>query len=89
MSEKPSLELCKSLIMLRDYNISGKINLIDVPALLQTLHYWRVYLYYYCSWIRILTDEIDFISMKLYILTIISISYSITQTNLDDHFLFY
>jgi len=42
LSEKPSLELCKSLIMLRDYNISGKINLIDVPALLQTLHYWRV-----------------------------------------------
>ena len=89
MSEKPSLELCKSLIMLRDYNISGKINLIDVPALLQTLHYWRVYFYYYRSWIRILTDEIDFISMKWYILTIISINYSITQTNLDDHFLFY
>ncbi len=38
----PSLELCKSLIMLRDFNISGKINLIDVPALLQTLHFWRV-----------------------------------------------
>lgn len=42
-SEKPpSLELCKSLIMLRDYNISGKINLVDVPALLHTLHFWRV-----------------------------------------------
>ncbi|XP_057379033.1 calpain-9-like isoform X1 [Daphnia carinata] len=42
-SEKPpSLELCKSLIMLRDFNISGKINLIDVPALLHTLHFWRV-----------------------------------------------
>jgi len=42
MAEKPSLELCKSLIMLRDYNISGKINLIDVPALMHTLHFWRV-----------------------------------------------
>lgn len=42
-SEKPpSLELCKSLIMLRDFNISGKINLVDVPALLHTLHFWRV-----------------------------------------------
>ena len=42
-SEKiPSLELCKSLIMLRDFNISGKINLIDVPALIHTLHFWRV-----------------------------------------------
>jgi hypothetical protein len=28
--------------MLRDFNISGKINLIDVPALLHTLHFWRV-----------------------------------------------
>ena len=42
MAEKPSLELCKSLIMLRDYNISGKINLFDVPALMHTLHFWRV-----------------------------------------------
>ena len=42
LAEKPSLELCKSLIMLRDYNISGKINLIDVPALMHTLHFWRV-----------------------------------------------
>jgi len=42
LAEKPSLELCKSLIMLRDYNISGKINLIDVPALMHTLHFWRI-----------------------------------------------
>ncbi|CAG2060478.1 unnamed protein product, partial [Timema podura] len=33
LSDKPSLELCKSLIMLRDYNISGRINLMDIPVL--------------------------------------------------------
>ncbi|XP_050504274.1 calpain-3-like isoform X3 [Diabrotica virgifera virgifera] len=42
LSEKPSLELCKSLIMLRDFNISGKINLADLPTLLQVLQYWRL-----------------------------------------------
>ena len=42
LSEKPSLELCKSLIMLRDFNISGRINLLEIPVLLQTLFYWRV-----------------------------------------------
>ncbi|CAG0918939.1 unnamed protein product [Notodromas monacha] len=39
--EKPNLELCKSLIMLRDYNISGRVMLKDIPPLLQTLQYWR------------------------------------------------
>ena len=41
-SDKPSLELCKSLIMLRDYSISGRISLFEIPALLLTLHSWRV-----------------------------------------------
>ena len=40
--EKPSLELCKSLVMLRDYNISGRINLMEIPVLLHMLHFWRV-----------------------------------------------
>lgn len=42
LCEKPSLELCKSLIMLKDYNISGRINLIDIPALIHMLQFWRV-----------------------------------------------
>ncbi|XP_060523327.1 calpain-9-like isoform X2 [Cylas formicarius] len=42
LSEKPSLELCKSLIMLRDYNISGRINLIDIPSMMHMLHFWRL-----------------------------------------------
>lgn len=42
LSEKPSLELCKSLIMLRDYNISGRINLLDIPALMHMLQLWRI-----------------------------------------------
>ncbi|XP_037084244.1 LOW QUALITY PROTEIN: calpain-1 catalytic subunit-like [Pollicipes pollicipes] len=41
-SDKPSLELCKSLIMLRDYSISGRISLFEIPAILLTLHYWRL-----------------------------------------------
>lgn len=40
--EKPSLELCKSLVMLRDYNISGRVNLMEIPLLLHLLHFWRV-----------------------------------------------
>ena len=40
--EKPSLELCKSLVMLRDYNISGRLNLMEIPVLLHMLHFWRV-----------------------------------------------
>ncbi|XP_046405964.1 calpain-1 catalytic subunit-like isoform X2 [Ischnura elegans] len=40
--EKPSYELCKSLIMLRDYNISGRINLLDITVLMQMLHFWRI-----------------------------------------------
>jgi hypothetical protein len=39
--EKPTLELCKSLVMLRDYNISGRINLMEIPVLLHMLHFWR------------------------------------------------
>ncbi|XP_056640936.1 calpain-9-like isoform X2 [Diorhabda sublineata] len=42
LSEKPSLELCKSLIMLRDFNISGKISLMDIPVLMHMLQYWRL-----------------------------------------------
>lgn len=42
LSEKPSLELCKSLIMLRDFNISGKINIMDIPMLMSMLQFWRV-----------------------------------------------
>ena len=40
--EKPSLELCKSLVMLRDYNISGRVNLMEIPLLLHLLQFWRV-----------------------------------------------
>ena len=40
--ERPSLELCKSLVMLRDYNISGRVNLMEIPLLLHLLHFWRV-----------------------------------------------
>ncbi|EEB14001.1 Calpain A, putative [Pediculus humanus corporis] len=42
LTEKPSLELCKSLIMLRDYNISGKINVSDIPILIHILQFWRM-----------------------------------------------
>ncbi|KAK5641704.1 hypothetical protein RI129_010251 [Pyrocoelia pectoralis] len=42
LSEKPSLELCKTLIMLRDFNISGKINVIDIPILMSLLQFWRL-----------------------------------------------
>ena len=40
--QKPTLELCKSLVMLRDYNISGRLNLMEIPVLLHMLHFWRV-----------------------------------------------
>ncbi|XP_059098074.1 calpain-9-like [Tigriopus californicus] len=39
--EKPTLELCKSLVMLRDYNISGRVNLMEIPLLFHMLHFWR------------------------------------------------
>jgi len=39
--EKPSLELCRHLVMLRDYNISGRINLMEIPVLLHMLHFWK------------------------------------------------
>ena len=42
--EKPSLELCRHLVMLRDYNISGRINLMEIPVLLHMLHFWKVLL---------------------------------------------
>ncbi|XP_075234910.1 calpain-1 catalytic subunit-like [Lycorma delicatula] len=42
LMEKPSLELCKSLIMLRDINISGRINILDIPVLMHMLHFWRI-----------------------------------------------
>ncbi|XP_066137675.1 calpain-9-like isoform X1 [Euwallacea fornicatus] len=42
LCDKPSLELCKSLIMLKDYNISGRINIIDIPALIHLLQFWRL-----------------------------------------------
>ncbi|XKL67033.1 hypothetical protein PGB90_010453 [Kerria lacca] len=39
---RPSLELCKTLVMLRDVNISGKINLGDIPVLMHMLQFWRI-----------------------------------------------
>jgi len=38
---KPSLELCKSIIMLRDSNISGRLGMKDLPALLNMLLFWK------------------------------------------------
>ncbi|XP_049817199.1 calpain-9-like isoform X2 [Aethina tumida] len=42
LSEKPSLELCKSLIMLRDFNISGRIGTVDIPILVHMLQFWKL-----------------------------------------------
>nr|XP_022900418.1 calpain-9-like isoform X1 [Onthophagus taurus] len=42
LPEKPTLELCKSLIMIRDYNISGRINILDIPVLMNMLQFWRL-----------------------------------------------
>lgn len=39
---RPSLELCKTLVMLRDVNISGKICLGDIPVIMHMLQFWRV-----------------------------------------------
>ncbi|XP_063872789.1 calpain-9-like isoform X1 [Scylla paramamosain] len=39
--EKPTLELVKSVIMLRDYNISGRVALVDLPGLLLMLQFWK------------------------------------------------
>lgn len=39
--EKPSLELCRNLIMLRDPMITGKMRKSDLPGLFYTLQYWR------------------------------------------------
>ncbi|ODM96584.1 Calpain-B, partial [Orchesella cincta] len=38
---KPTLELSKSLIMLRDSNISGRLAMKDMPALLNMLLFWK------------------------------------------------
>jgi len=43
MWAKPSLELCKSIIMLRDSNISGRLSMKDLPALLNMLLFWKVW----------------------------------------------
>jgi calpain len=42
MWTKPTLEVCKSLIMLRDSNISGRLSMKDLPALLNMLLFWKV-----------------------------------------------
>ncbi|XP_021002623.1 calpain-9 isoform X2 [Parasteatoda tepidariorum] len=42
LCEKPSLELCRNLIMLRDPLITGKISRNELPGLIYTLQYWRV-----------------------------------------------
>ena len=49
--EKPSLELCRHLVMLRDYNISGRINLMEIPVLLHMLHFWKVTTSHHVSFI--------------------------------------
>ncbi|XP_068245051.1 calpain-9-like isoform X1 [Palaemon carinicauda] len=41
LAEKPTLELVKSIIMLRDFNISGRVCLVDVPGILIMLQFWR------------------------------------------------
>ncbi|GAB6027545.1 hypothetical protein CHUAL_001790 [Chamberlinius hualienensis] len=41
LSEKPTLELCRSLVMLRDISITGRISLSDVPGLMRTTHLWQ------------------------------------------------
>ncbi|KAG8178251.1 hypothetical protein JTE90_000352 [Oedothorax gibbosus] len=41
LCEKPSLELCRNLIMLRDPLITGKLNKNELPGLLYTLQYWK------------------------------------------------
>ena len=46
IGQKISYELCKSLIMLRDTHISGKINVSVVPLVIHLVQYWRV------SWYR-------------------------------------
>ncbi|CAB4057443.1 CAPNN [Lepeophtheirus salmonis] len=39
--ERPSLELCKSLVMLRDFNISGRLNMTEIPAIFHLLQFWK------------------------------------------------
>ena len=40
--DKPSLELCRCLIMLKDSTITGKISVKEsLPSLLNMLHFWR------------------------------------------------
>jgi len=39
--EKPSLELCRYLVMLRDPAITGRISAKSVTTILNILHFWR------------------------------------------------
>ncbi|XP_076318104.1 calpain-9-like isoform X2 [Tachypleus tridentatus] len=41
LAEKPTLDLCRHLVMLRDPHISGKIAFKEIPGLLYTLQFWR------------------------------------------------
>ncbi|XP_065568283.1 calpain-11-like isoform X2 [Artemia franciscana] len=38
---RPSFEICKNLIMLRDYTISGRLTILDVPGVLHLLELWK------------------------------------------------
>uniref|UniRef100_A0A8D8Q5N7 Calpain-1 catalytic subunit n=2 Tax=Cacopsylla melanoneura TaxID=428564 RepID=A0A8D8Q5N7_9HEMI len=40
--EKPTLDMCKSLIMLRDTSICGRLNLLDIPLIMHMLQFWRI-----------------------------------------------
>ena len=44
-----------SCIIPRDYNISGRINLMEIPVLLHMLHFWKVrYIFMYSIYIQVL-----------------------------------
>lgn len=38
----PSLDLCRSLLALRDPGLGGRLSLENVPALLSLLKFWKV-----------------------------------------------
>jgi hypothetical protein len=65
LSEKPSLELCKSLIMLRDYNISGRIGVVDIPVLMHMLQFWRVSLSLTSSYFTLTYQKISNVTKPL------------------------
>ena len=54
--------------MLRDYNISGRINLMEIPVLLHMLHFWRVSLYnlesFLIKWNYIICNKPFFFSLQ-------------------------